>query len=167
MVHRHERLTDRAEFELGWLAFGLLLGVGYLLSGPSPAIAAVLPTWFAYLWAAAFLLGAVAGFTAMRATFSLSWHRYYWGLAGERAGHTLHAGAVSTLGVAVVYAWLRFDPQGPARHGPFPVLGVALAVVWMSVTLRRIVRITQIIKAMAALADQGHPAGEGGSDEGQ
>jgi hypothetical protein len=143
MVHRFERPTDRVEFEIGWLAFGMLLGLGYLSTEPSAAVRAILPAWFAYVWATAFLLGGLVGMWSMRRTFvAPNWNRYYWGLAGERAGHTLHAAAVSTLAVAAVYLWRR------APGTPFPVLSLALVGVWLAIALRRIVRTTQIIKAM-------------------
>jgi hypothetical protein len=148
VVHRYERFGDRAEFELGWLAFGMLLGFGYLLQ-PSVTVQALMPPWFVYVWAAAFLAGGVVGLWSMPRTFSLVWSRYYWGLVGERTGHGLQVAAVSTLAVAVVYIWTR------TPHAPFPVLSLALVGVWMTIALRRIVRVTQIIKAMAGDKGEG------------
>jgi len=150
------------EFELGWLAFGFLLGIGYLSTGPSPAVRALLPAWLSYVWAAAFLLGGLVGAWGTRGAFTLVQGERYWSLAAERAGHGLQAGAASTLGIAAVYVWLRSpDPDGP---GPltapaFPVLALALVAVWMAVALRRIVRVTQILHTMTK-----HEHSEDGND---
>jgi hypothetical protein len=147
---RGERPTDRLEFEHGWLAFGMLLGIGYLTTEPSAAVRALLPVWFAYIWAACFLAGGLIGLVGI--DFSLRWsdRNRYWGMVLERTGHGLHCAAVSTLGVAALYIWQR--TPGAA----FPVLSLALVAVWMAVTLRRIVRVTQIVKSMTD--DESEPA---------
>lgn len=138
------RPSDRLEFEHGWLLFGMLLGLGYLTTEPSAAVRALLPAWFAYAWAAAFLVGGMAGAAGIDLSLRWALRFRYWGLVLERAGHGMHCGAVSTLGVAAIYVWMR------TPGGQLPVLSLALVAVWMAVTLRRIVRITQIVKAMTA-----------------
>lgn len=140
-------MRDRAEFEYGWLAFGFLLGVGYLVQPPA-TVRLLLPAWFTYVWAAAFLIGALAGTWGawVEQRRSLDTHRY-WPLAAERAGLGLHVGAVSTLGVAVVYIWLHVPVVDGVRV-PFPVLALSMVAVWMAVAIRRIVRVTRAIKTM-------------------
>lgn len=139
--------TDRLEFEAGWLAFGFVSGIGYLVTPADVVVRALLPHWFTYAWAAAFLLGGLVGFTALPATFSIVGRRRYWGLAGERAAMGLQAAAVSTLGVALVYLWMN-APAPLGVRGAFPLLSLTLAAVWLAVALRRIVRTTQIIRSM-------------------
>lgn len=142
-LRRLVALPERAGFELAWFALGGLQGIAYLTYVPSSAILAIMPRWSFVAWAVVLLAGTLAGFYGVYA-YRLPTRRY-WPLVAERAALGLHCAAVSTLGIATIYAWHRVHV---ASGTSFPVITITLIVVWMLANLRRIVHITWEIKAI-------------------
>lgn len=147
-------LPERIEFELGWLAFGFLVGLSFLTYVQPVSVSALLPAWFVPVWAVCWLIGALLGVPGALASLALGRSRRYWGYVGERAGLSLHAVAALAWAASSIYLW-AYWPNTEMPHPPFPIIIVGLSATWVVVTLRRIVRTTITIKAMTAPEPEG------------